>query len=422
MATKSAFAEGSSRPPSRVRTRAETQADTLEDHGILLRHLILTINGGKDEDGDDVQGLNHFLRSGLPQIYNQLLTMRGEIQTLQTQLEETKKLVAEQKSKNPFTTPPNAPPKPEDPTPRQGGTWEKLRTTTPPFATKRDPSPIHPPFPRGRTHHRHPSSHRSASVQEQSPPRQRNYSPKSKIPKPDAYEGKRGSSAKQYFTKVLAYFDAHRRSFPNDREKINFLLSNMGEGTAAAWAQPFLEKLVNHEDHPYIQSLANFQKVFLINFGDPSAEIEADRRIRRLTQKASAADYATEFRTLALELKWDESALISQFQQGLKDEVRREIIKLSILQTEQDRKDLTLEGYITMCIHLDSTLYQARKGRQSEGGHWRSNEGGKKENPVSGKLGTTSGTQKEKDMRSKEGLCVKCGKGKHKAAVCNTGW
>src|SRR3984957_18312845 len=143
MASKAPFAKGSSRPPSRVRTRAETQADTLEDHGILLRHLILTINGGKDEDGDDVQGLNHFLRSGLPQIYNQVLTMRGEIQTLQTQLEETKKLVTEQKSRNPFTTPPNTPLKPEDPTPQPGGTWgmPPFETTTPKGEPpKREPS------------------------------------------------------------------------------------------------------------------------------------------------------------------------------------------------------------------------------------------------------------------------------------------
>ena len=195
----------------------------------------------------------------------------------------------------------------------------------------------------------------------------------------------------------------------------------MGEGTAASWAQPFLEKLVNHEDHPYLQSLANFQKAFMVNFGDPSAEIESDRRIRCLIQKSSAADYATEFRSLAMELKWDEKALISQFQQGLKDEVRREVTKLSILQTEEDKDRMTLEHFIAMCIHLDSTLYQARKGTQNteQSNTWHNQ---KRDTPISGKAGTTSVPQKEKDQRSKEGLCVECGKGKHKAVVCNTGW
>src|SRR5271154_406686 len=240
------------------------------------------------------------------------------------------------------------------------------------------------------------------------------------MPRPEAYKGKRGTAAKQYFTKVLAYFDAHERSYPNDRSKISYLLSNMGEGTPASWAQPFLEKLVNHEEHPYLQSLANFQKAFITNFGDPSAELESDRRIRYLKQKTSTADYATEFRALAMELRWDEKALISQFQQGLKDDVRREVTKLSILQSTEERDQMSLEQYIVMCIHLDSTLYQARRGNQNQSSgqsNWQ-----KRDTPVTGKVGTTSVPQKEKDRRSKEGLCVKCGKGKHKAAVCNTGW
>src|SRR5271154_2986405 len=83
-----AFAEGVSRPPSRVLTRSEAVKDTLEDHGVLLRHLILTINGGTDPDGEEVQGLNHFLRTGMLQTFNEIRALHSTVSILLAKVEE----------------------------------------------------------------------------------------------------------------------------------------------------------------------------------------------------------------------------------------------------------------------------------------------------------------------------------------------
>ena len=207
-----AFAEGISRPPSRIRTRSETVKDTLEDHGVLLRHLILTINGGTDpESSEEVQGLNHFIRTGMLQIFNETRALRQTVQELHSRIGDLEAQLKEQRKKDPFSTPPN--PKPEEPTPRAGTSYgmpQFANTTTP-----RDPPP-HPTWGAPRARGRNPSSQRTESL---SPPRRttrdrsqtrgRSRSPKSKMPQPDAYEGKRGVAARQYFTKVLAYFDAN---------------------------------------------------------------------------------------------------------------------------------------------------------------------------------------------------------------------
>src|SRR5271154_2341118 len=148
-----AFAEGVSRPPSRVRTRSEAVKDTLEDHGVLLRHLILTINGGTNPEGEEIQGLNHFLQTGVLQNFNEIRILRSTVLTLLVKVEELEKATKAE----PFDphTPPN--PKTEEPTPRAGTTrgthgYPRFETTTPRHPPPhRDTEPPQWGIPRGRT-------------------------------------------------------------------------------------------------------------------------------------------------------------------------------------------------------------------------------------------------------------------------------
>ncbi|KAF8754651.1 hypothetical protein RHS01_05817 [Rhizoctonia solani] len=60
-------------------------------------------------------------------------------------------------------------------------------------------------------------------------------------------------------------------------------------------------------------------------FGDPDATRAAERKITTLTQSGTCADYITKFRTLAMELDWNDAALRGQFARGLHWEVSRQI-------------------------------------------------------------------------------------------------
>ncbi|KAF8753927.1 hypothetical protein RHS01_06729 [Rhizoctonia solani] len=105
---------------------------------------------------------------------------------------------------------------------------------------------------------------------------------------------------------MLAWIRLNSRMFPTDQEVLSFLLMNMKD-TAGAWAHPHLDQLGSHR--------AIIRTV----------EGAAERKITTLTQSGTCADYITKFRTLAMELDWNDAALRGQFARGLHWEVSRQI-------------------------------------------------------------------------------------------------
>ena len=70
----------------------------------------------------------------------------------------------------------------------------------------------------------------------------------------------------------------------------------------------------------------------------------------------------------------------------------------------------SLEQLITFACRIDDILFLTADRKEDR--TWTPRE------PVQGRVGTMSVPQEEKDRRSKEGICVKCGKGKHRFALC----
>ncbi|KAF8670354.1 Retrotransposon gag protein [Rhizoctonia solani] len=143
-----------------------------------------------------------------------------------------------------------------------------------------------------------------------------------KVDHPDAYTGKIGSKAKQWLTWMLAWTCLNLRMFPTDQEVLSFLLMNMKD-SARAWAHPHLNQLGSHQ--AIIQTVKGFKLEFLAAFGNPDATRAAERTITTLIQSGTCADYITKFRTLAMELDWNDAALRGQFAQGLHWEVSQQI-------------------------------------------------------------------------------------------------
>ncbi|KAF8756491.1 Retrotransposon gag protein [Rhizoctonia solani] len=135
-----------------------------------------------------------------------------------------------------------------------------------------------------------------------------------KVDHPDAYTGKIGSEAKQWLTRMLAWTRLNLRMFPTNQEVLSFLLMNMKDSTGA-WAHPHLDQLGSHR--AIIQMVEGFKLEFLAAFGNPDATRAAKRKITTLTQSSTCADYITKFRTLAMELDWNDTALRGQFACGL---------------------------------------------------------------------------------------------------------
>ncbi|KAF8676141.1 hypothetical protein RHS04_06583 [Rhizoctonia solani] len=246
------------------------------------------------------------------------------------------------------------------------------------------------------------------------------YSAPVKVDHPDAYTGKIGSKAKQWLTWMLAWTRLNLRMFPTNQEVLSFLLMNMKD-TAGAWAHPHLDQLGLHR--AIIQMVKGFKTEFLAAFGDPDATRAAKQKITTLTQSGTCADYITKFRTLAMELDWNDAALRGQFARGLHWEVSRQI-------ATREHRPRTLLELQNAALVIDNALREERASHPP-----RDSKSSKASNPARGtSTGQTTTSLKklsndpnfvleeERNRRRAAGACIKCGKMGHKFAECRTGW
>ncbi|QRW22972.1 Retrotransposon-derived protein PEG10 [Rhizoctonia solani] len=241
-----------------------------------------------------------------------------------------------------------------------------------------------------------------------------------KVDHPDAYTGKIGSKAKQWLTRMFAWTRLNSRMFPTDQEVLSFLLMNMKD-LAGAWAHPHLNQLGSHQ--AIIQTVKGFKMEFLAAFGDPDATRAAKRKITTLTQSGTCADYITKFRTLAMELDWNDAALRGQFARGLHWEVSRQI-------ATRENCPHTLLELQNAALVINNTL------RKEQASHPpKDNKSSRPSNPARGTSTgqSTTGLKKlsnnpnfvleeERNCCCAAGACIKCGKMGHKFAECHTGW
>ncbi|CCO32589.1 Retrotransposable element Tf2 155 kDa protein type 1 [Rhizoctonia solani AG-1 IB] len=131
---------------------------------------------------------------------------------------------------------------------------------------------------------------------------------------------------------------------------------NLKEGQPKKWGQIYLEKLLDGAHEPILESWDAFEAAFLCNWSDLAAAQVAERRLRDLKQSRAASDYATDFRIIASELEWSDTALIAAFHQGLKAEVRSKLIEFTL-----HKNITTLDKFISTACLIDNTLFEARR-------------------------------------------------------------
>ncbi|KAF8755015.1 Retrotransposon gag protein [Rhizoctonia solani] len=133
-----------------------------------------------------------------------------------------------------------------------------------------------------------------------------------KVDHPDAFKGKIGLEAKQWLTQMLAW------------------------------------------------TVDEFKNKFLAAFGDPDATRAAERKITSLTQTGTCAEYITKFRTLQMELDWNDAALRGQFARGLHWEVRKQI-------ATRERQPRTLRELQDASLIIDNALREEHASHPHQG-------------------------------------------------------
>ncbi|KAF8756155.1 hypothetical protein RHS01_04630 [Rhizoctonia solani] len=242
-----------------------------------------------------------------------------------------------------------------------------------------------------------------------------------KVDHPDAYTGKIGNKARQWLTRMLAWVRLNQRMFPTDQEVLSFLLMNMKD-VAGAWAHPHLNQLGSHR--ALIQTVDEFRTEFLSAFGNPDATQAAERQIKSLTQTGTCAEYITKFRTIAMDLDWNDAALCGQFARGLHWEVSRLI-------ATREQRPTTLLKLQNAALVIDNALREERASHLPKGNKSGTSSTTPNRGASTGQQATRPGRlssnpnfvpKEEQNRRRAEGLCIKCGKAGHKFAECRTGW
>jgi hypothetical protein len=260
-----------------------------------------------------------------------------------------------------------------------------------------------------------------------------------KLPKPEFFDGAR-SKLRGFLTQIEMQLRMNPQ-IANEEDKVVFVSTYL-RGQAFEWFELFIREYQEKADkdqwsdttQEIFASYTAFKKKLEQTFGDIDAIRSAERRLRRLKQTGSASVYAAEFQQIISHLDWDEDAYIAIFEDGLKDDVKDELVRIE--------RPKTISDMVATAVRIDNRLYerylQRKETRQwrSQGqrsfGQARRHEGrqGRPRRQPRESYSDPYGPQpmeldaarlpaEEEKRRKDNNLCFECGKAGHRARECN---
>jgi hypothetical protein len=184
--------------------------------------------------------------------------------------------------------------------------------------------------------------------------------PKPKISTPEKYEGGR-NELRAFLTNIDLYCGFN--GVPNEQEKILMASMHM-KGRAAAWMQPYVEDYVEHqvtrgskeETRKLFNSWPSFKEEMGRIFGEVDAENQAEKSITRLKQTKSVSSYTSEFKQLQAKIDWDDAALRTTFENGLKEQIKDSLV--------YHEKPATLHELVELATRIDNRLWERSQQKQ----------------------------------------------------------
>jgi hypothetical protein len=175
------------------------------------------------------------------------------------------------------------------------------------------------------------------------------------VNKPDIYHGDR-DKLDNWLMQWDLFFMFQGEKVP-ELKRVTLVSSYM-RGKALTWIKPFVLQY-NQGNAPdevdeWMKDFDQFKEKIKPVFGVSNEPVIARRNIQRIRQTASAADYAADFQQLAANTDWDDTALMTMFRQGLKPQVKEELMRTG---ASTD----TLDELVNTAIDIDVKLHELRQ-------------------------------------------------------------
>jgi hypothetical protein len=234
-----------------------------------------------------------------------------------------------------------------------------------------------------------------------------------KVPLPEKFDGSR-QEYRGFMSQMELVFMLNPSRYPTAAAKVG-TIGTLLTGKARQWFTPYIEKAELYQE--ILNDYAAFRRLMDSCFADPDRSVIASNKLRRLFQgRRPAAHYAADFRSLVVDLDWNDASLMDQYRHGLNDSVKDMLIHYPV--------PATLDALIGLSVQLDNRIFERRSEKNFD------NE----RRP----LGTRSApfessgpsameidairrgplSDQEKRRRREMNLCLYCGSDQHLRAAC----
>lgn len=177
-----------------------------------------------------------------------------------------------------------------------------------------------------------------------------------KIADPEPFDGDR-LKLLDFLAKCQLKFLGQPSRFSSEKSKILYAGALL-EKEAFSWFHPhFTKAIITNTFPPEIASFKAMSESLTTLYGDPDLEISSENALRKLQQTQDAPHYAAQFERLAQYVKWNDAAKLNQFYDGLRGNVKDELM-------HQERPK-TLSAMKAAAIRCDTRIRQRISERAS---------------------------------------------------------
>lgn len=257
----------------------------------------------------------------------------------------------------------------------------------------------------------------------------------------EKFNGRNRNHFRNFMQQIDAALLERPRYFREDKVRVTFVGRHLSELTLS-W---YLSSVANSS---LLNNWIKFKEEFSKAFGNPDEKADADRKLQkiRMGSNEDCMSYITRFREIQSILQWPDEPLMSAFRRGLSGKIRDDLgynrtkpetlAQLMELSLESDLRHRENAAYSEADNPSSNSNNRSNKGKRSPGhiSSSTSGSGSRSANANSTANGTTQVksesdkpsyltadnklTAEEKKRRVDNGLCLYCGKGRHKLEDC----